>query len=95
MERKFCQSCGMPMDDASLYGTDADGAPNEDYCRYCFQDGQFVQSCTMEEMIERCAQFVEEFNKGAETKMTRDEAVAQMKQFFPHLKRWKDAASGN
>ena len=25
---------------------------------YCYKDGQFLQDCTMDEMIEHCAQFV-------------------------------------
>lgn len=44
---KFCQSCGMPMNEHVL-GTNADGSKNEDYCMYCYKDGQFLQDCTME-----------------------------------------------
>ena len=40
-------------------------------------------------MINHCAQFVDEFNKDSEIKMTKEEAIANMKQFFPQLKRWK------
>jgi hypothetical protein len=52
MEMKFCQSCGMPLNDHVL-GTNADGSKNEDYCMYCYRDGKFLQECTMEEMIWR------------------------------------------
>lgn len=45
----------------------------------------------MDEMIEHCAQFTDEFNKGSQQKITKDEAVIQMKQYFPMLKRWKKA----
>ena len=45
----------------------------------------------MDEMIDHCALFVDEFNKDSEMKMTKEEAVANMKQFFPLLKRWKKA----
>ena len=41
MEQKFCQSCGMPMT-TEIYGTNADGTLNEDYCMYCYKDGAFV-----------------------------------------------------
>ena len=54
---RFCQSCGMPLTDEVL-GTNADGSKNEDYCMYCYKDGKFLQDCTMEEMIEHCAQFI-------------------------------------
>ena len=59
---KFCQSCGMPLTDEIL-GTNADGSKNEDYCMYCYKDGKFLQDCTMDEMIDFCAQFVDEVNK--------------------------------
>ncbi|WP_349875433.1 zinc ribbon domain-containing protein, partial [Bacteroides cellulosilyticus] len=47
------------------------------------------RDCTMDEMIEHCAQFVEEFNKDSEQKVTKEEAIAMMKQEFPKLKRWQ------
>ncbi len=67
----------------------ADGSLSADYCTYCYQQGKFAQDCTMDEMIEHCAQFVEEFNKDSEQKVTKEEAIAMMKQEFPKLKRWQ------
>ena len=88
MEQKFCQSCGMPLTDEIL-GTNADGSKNEDYCIYCFKDGRFLQDCTMDEMIEHCAQFVDEVNKGLPNPITKEEYIGQMKMYFPQLKRWR------
>ena len=88
MEQKFCQSCGMPLTDEVL-GTNADGSKNEEYCMYCYNDGKFLQDCTMEEMIEFCSQFVDEVNKNMPKPMTKDEYKGMMRQFFPTLKRWK------
>ena len=88
MKQKFCQSCGMPLTDDVL-GTNADGTKNEDYCMYCYKDGKFLQECTMEEMIEHCAQFVNEVNKGLPQPITKEEYIGQMKMYFPHLKRWR------
>ncbi len=88
MEQKFCQSCGMPLTNEVL-GTNADGSKNEDYCMYCYKDGKFLQDCTMEEMIEHCAQFVSEVNKGLPQPITKEEYIGQMKMYFPHLKRWR------
>ena len=85
---KFCQSCGMPLTDENL-GTNADGSKNEDYCTYCYKDGKFTQDCTMDEMIDFCAQFVDEVNKSMPKPMTRDEYKDMMRQYFPMLKRWK------
>ena len=78
----------MPLTDEVL-GTNADGSKNEEYCMYCYNDGKFLQDCTMEEMIEFCSQFVDEVNKNMPKPMTKDEYKGMMRQFFPTLKRWK------
>ena len=95
---KFCQSCGMPLTEDVL-GTNADGSKNEDYCMYCYKDGKFLQDCTMEEMIEHCAQFFAEqsgkaervgaVNEGLEKPITKEEYIGMMKTYFPQLKRWR------
>jgi len=87
-EMKFCQSCGMPLNDENR-GTNADGSKNEDYCMYCYQNGRFTNDCTMDEMIEFCAQFVDEVNKNMPKPMTKEEYKDMMRQYFPMLKRWK------
>ncbi|MBQ6379691.1 MAG: zinc ribbon domain-containing protein, partial [Prevotella sp.] len=92
---KFCQSCGMPLTEDVL-GTNADGSKNEDYCMYCYRDGKFLQDCTMEEMIEHCAQFfakqsgkAERVGAGLEKPITKEEYIGMMKTYFPQLKRWR------
>ena len=87
-EIKFCQSCGMPLNDENR-GTNADGSKNEDYCMYCYQNGKFTNDCTMDEMIEFCAQFVDEVNQNMPKPMTKEEYKDMMRQYFPMLKRWK------
>lgn len=79
----------MPMASAEQFGTNQDGSTNQDYCMYCYKEGEFTQQVSMDEMIEHCAQFVEEFNKDAEVKVTKEQAIAYMKEAFPSLKRWK------
>ena len=88
---QFCQSCGMPLARKEDCGTNADGSTNFDYCRYCYQDGKFLQECTMEEMIGHCAQFVDEVNKNMPVPMTREQYIQMMRGFFPMLKRWRRA----
>ena len=44
---------------------------------------------TMDEMIEFCAQFVDEVNKNMPKPMTKEEYKEMMRQYFPMLKRWK------
>ncbi len=79
----FCQSCGMPMEDAQ-YGSEADGSKCADYCCYCYEGGKFCVDVTMEQMIDFCAKPM-----AAATGMAPAEAKAQMAAFFPQLKRWK------
>ena len=88
MKQSFCQSCGMPLTD-ELLGTNTDGSKNEDYCIYCYKDGAFTSDCTMDEMIEFCAQFVDEVNKNMPKPLTKEEYKQMMREFFPTLKRWK------
>ena len=87
-EMKFCQSCGMPLNAENL-GTNADGSKNEDYCMYCYKDGKFTNDCTMDEMIEFCAQFVDDVNKNMPKPMTKEEYKQMMRKYFPMLKRWR------
>ena len=84
----YCQSCGMPMQTADLFGTNADGSLHQDYCCYCYKDGAFVQDCTMDEMIDHCIKYLDEFNGASDTKLSKEEAIAQMRKHFPTLKRW-------
>lgn len=88
MEVKLCQSCGMPLRREEDFGTNKDLSYNEDYCTYCFKEGSFAQDVTIDEMIEHCLMFLDEFNKDTSLKMTMEEARAGMKEFFPTLKRW-------
>ena len=86
-EMRFCQSCGMPLTDEIL-GTNADGSKSEEYCIYCFKDGAFTGDFTMEEMIDFCSQFVEQYNKDSGQNLTQEEYKAMLRQYYPNLKRW-------
>ena len=46
-DKKFCQSCGMPMEKDGDFGTNSDGGRNEDYCCYCYKEGEFTDNMTM------------------------------------------------
>ena len=85
----FCQSCGMPMQDPQYFGTEKDCSANPEYCCYCYKEGTFVQDCTMEEMIDHCVKYLDEFNGACNTQYTKEESIAMMQQHFPKLKRWK------
>ena len=36
----ICQCCGMPLEDATI-SKEPDGAFNEEYCKWCYTDGEF------------------------------------------------------
>jgi len=72
----------MPMTDEH-FGTEKDGSKSEDYCSYCYQDGEFTSDISMEEMIAYSAP------KAAEATGMSEEAARKMcEDMFPHLKRW-------
>ena len=84
--KKFCQSCGMPMEADGDYGTNQDHTKNADYCCYCYQDGVFTApNMTLEEMIDFNLKFNEE---NGHPMGTREEAKKMMEQWMPTLKRW-------
>ncbi len=85
MQERFCQCCGMPMGAGDeMYGTQKDGSKSEDYCTYCYENGEFTFHGTVEEMIEICVPHMVEGNPG----MTADKAREMMRQFLPTLRRW-------
>ena len=88
MEAKFCQSCGMPMTETAHFGTEHNGVKSNDYCGYCYKNGAFTSDVTMEQMVDICLEYLDEFNKDSEHKFTKEEARAGMLEFFPTLKRW-------
>jgi hypothetical protein len=75
----------MPLGAAEDYGTEKGGGKSEDYCVYCYKDGAFLAEMTMDEMINFCAENVQQWSPGT----SKEEAIAQMNEFFPTLKRWQ------
>ena len=87
MNEKICQSCGMPIEDKKLRGTEKDGSESADYCCYCYKNGAFSKDETMEEMIESCIPFMLE---DGSCKSGEDARNALLK-VIPNLKRWKSS----
>ena len=82
MVNKICQSCGMPIKSNSQLGKNKDGSINNDYCKYCYEDGEFIDQVTMKEYIELCLQY------GEQAGMTNEEMRIYCEKLFPTLKRW-------
>lgn len=84
MKDKICQSCGMPIDDLNMFGKNKDGSTNDDYCKYCYDNGEFIDNVSMEEYIDMCS------NYGNQAGMTNEEMKKYCEKLFPTLKRWKN-----
>lgn len=81
--QSYCQSCGMPLVNVELLGTEKDGQVCQDYCTYCYELGAFKQpDITVNEMIERCVLHLKEEG------MAEEEARHMLTSFLPSLKRW-------
>lgn len=40
--RLICQCCGMPLNEDGLISRETDGSFNEDYCKWCYDGGEFA-----------------------------------------------------
>lgn len=79
----FCQSCSMPLDEPELRGSEKDGSPSEEYCKYCYTNGAFTNpGLTLEEMINRLTKLMEH------KRLPPDILEAAVNR-LPHLKRWQ------
>lgn len=80
----ICQSCGMHIENNNLRGTNVDKTLNEDYCIYCYQNGDFLYDDTMEQKVEKCIEF--HINEVTNENAAREKLL----NYFPTLKRWKN-----
>ena len=81
----ICQSCGMPMRKDEDFGTNEDGSKNEEYCHFCFKDGNFTESdITMEQKIDKVIGIaISQMN------MPEDKAKEMAHNIIPKLRRWQ------
>ncbi len=77
----ICQCCGMPLDDA-VTSKEPDGAFNEEYCKWCYADGQFTYT-SPEQLIEFCVQHM------ATEAWPAEQVRAHMEAVVPHLNHWR------
>jgi len=78
----------MPLNQAEDFGTSADGHRVNDYCRFCYRDGAFMNpGATMEQMIDQCVGIM-----ARQGIMPEGKARALLTEVMPGLKRWQEAA---
>jgi transcriptional regulator with XRE-family HTH domain len=77
----ICQCCGMPLEDSNV-SRERDGSFNEEYCRWCYADGEYMYS-DMDDLIDVCV-------KNMVSEKYPEEAVrAYLKATLPTLDYWK------
>ena len=78
----ICQCCGMPLDDDSVISREADNSFNEDYCKWCYTDGQFVYK-DIDELLDFLV------NHMSNDSFIPEQARAYFSEQLPKLKHWK------
>ena len=78
----ICQCCGMPLNDDTIISREPDESFNEDYCKWCYTDGEFKYT-SMEELIDFCASHM------ASEAWPEAQVRAHMQAVVPGLKHWK------
>lgn len=76
-----CQCCGMPLED-SFISKEPDGSFNEEYCKWCYSDGEFKYK-SIEQLIDFCVEHM------ASENWPKEQVRAHMEAVVPNLKHWK------
>ncbi len=77
----ICQCCGMPLEDGTT-SKEISGAFNEDYCKYCYADGEYKYH-NMDDLIEVCVQHM------SSEAFPPEQVRAYLKEMLPKLEYWK------
>ena len=77
----ICQCCGMPLEDSNI-SRETDGLFNEEYCKWCYADGEYMYS-DMDDLIDVCVK-----NMVSE-EHSEKEVRAYLKATLPKLDYWK------
>ena len=78
----ICQCCGMPLED-SLLSREPDGSFNEDYCKWCYADGQFAYQ-DLQTLTDFLVEHMSNENWPA------DQARAYFEVQLPQLQHWRE-----
>jgi len=77
----ICQCCGMPLEDSAI-SKETDGFFNEEYCKWCYADGEYMYH-NMDELIEVCVRNM------ANERFPAEQAREYVKNMLPKLDYWK------
>ena len=76
-----CQCCGMPLEDSNT-SKETDGFFNEEYCKWCYADGEYMYH-DMDDLIDVCVKHM------AREHFPPEQARAYMQEMLPKLNYWK------
>lgn len=76
----ICQCCGMPLEDETT-SKEPGGNYNEEYCKWCYSDGEFKYS-SKEELIDFCVEHL------ATEAWPKEQVRAHMEAVVPNLRHW-------
>ena len=77
----ICQCCGMPLDSDEVISRETNGQFNEEYCKWCYADGQFTYG-SMDELLEFLVSHM------SNEQFPPEQARAYFSQTLPKLKHW-------
>ena len=77
----ICQCCGMPLSDGDI-SRETDGFFNEEYCKWCYADGEFKYS-SREQLIDFCVEHM------ASADWPAEQVRAHMEAVVPELRHWQ------
>lgn len=79
----FCQSCTMPIDETVNKGTEIDGTPGNEYCKYYYQNGVFTSpDMTIEKMKSTVGEQMQ-------IMQISTNVIQKSFEMLPRLKRWQ------
>ena len=78
----ICQCCGMPLED-SVISKEPDGDFNEDYCKWCYAEGQFAYK-SKEALLDYLVA-----NMPNPDNWQEEDRRAQFDSYLSRLKHWK------
>lgn len=79
-QKLICQCCGMPLDDSTI-SKESDGTFNEEYCKWCYTDGDFIYK-DINQLINFLTEHMSNDN------FPKEQARAYFEEQIPKLRHW-------
>lgn len=79
----YCQCCGMPLSEDEMISREKDGSFNEDYCRWCYSEGEFAYS-SMDSLLDYLVS-----NMPNPENLSDEDRRNQYAGYLSNLKHWK------